>query len=347
MASRSRRQANETRPAPPAELGWPTWVDPIAVQQLREPVDAGRVGHAYLLTGPKGVGKAALASGFAQSLCCTESEDGDLPRPCSACRACRNVARRAHPDVEWFDLAAQTSFDPDASQTSLTIDTVRRLRGAAALFPLEARRRIIIVDDAETLLEPAQQALLKTLEEPPPAVTILLLTDDAEVLLETVRSRCQDVRVRPVPEGVIERALVERGTDERESAAIAVLSRGAPAWALAAAADARLVHARQEERDAAGAWLLAEPYERLVTAFKLGEQFGKRRGEVIGVVATAVQLLREWMIQAADAGSGAQAIGRALAACLQCLSDLDANVRPRLALEAMVMQWPRLDPPPE
>lgn len=327
-------------------MGWPDWADPLAVQSLRDHVRSERISHAYLLAGPKGLGKAALASAFAQSLCCTESDADDRSRPCSACRACRNVARRTHVDVEWFDLASQTSLDKEASATSLSIDTVRRLRGSAALFPLEASRRVIVVDDAETLLEPAQQALLKTLEEPPPAVTILLLSDDSEALLETVRSRCQEVRVRPVLESTIVRALAERGIDEREATTIAALSRGAPGWAIAAVADERLKRSRLEELDAARSWLQCEPYERLVTAYKLGEQFGKRRDDVIGVVLAAVQLLRERMFQAADSEPGAAGIGVALAASLRCLSDLEANVRPRLALEAMVMQWPRLDPPP-
>jgi DNA polymerase III subunit delta' len=340
--------------SPLAELGWPDWVDPIAARTLRDAARDGKIGHAYLISGPKGVGKAALARAFAQSLSCTNSEEGDRSRPCSSCRACRNVARGVHPDVERFDLETQATLaEKTASLTSLSIDTVRRLRASAALFPLEAGRRIVIVDDAETMLEPAQQALLKTLEEPPPAVTILLLSDDAEVLLETVRSRCQEVRVRPVSESAVERALLERGIDEAGASEIAALSRGAAAWAIAASSDARLVQSRKAERDAALTWLQAGTYDRLVTAFKLGEQFGKRRGEVIGIVLAAVQMLREQMIRAADAESSnaaaevsALALSRAVAASLRCLADLDANVRPRLALEAMVVQWPMLDPSP-
>ncbi len=341
--------------SPLTEMGWPEWVDPLASRTLRDAVRDEKINHAYLLSGPKGVGKSALARAFAQSLCCASSVDGDRSRPCSACRVCRNVARGVHPDVECFDLETQARLvDKGASTTSLNIDTVRRLRSSSALFPLEAGRRVILVDDAETMLEPAQQALLKTLEEPPSAVTILLLSDDAEALLETVRSRCQEVRVRPVAEAAVERALAERGVDEAEAAEIAALSRGAPGWAIAAASDARLVQTRKAERDAAHTWLMAEKYDRLVTAFKLGEQFGKRRGEVIGIVLAAAQLLRERMIRAASTGStdavtqvSALALSRAAAAALRCLADLDANVRPRLALEAMVVQWPMLDPFPD
>ena len=360
MAGPGRRQADEIGPSALGVMGWPDWVDPRAAHSLRSALRDGTFGHAYLLTGPKGVGKANLARAFAQSLCCPTGQDGDRSRPCLACRACRNVARGSHPDVEVFNLESQANLaDKPGSRTTVSIDTVRRLRASAALFPLEAQHRVVIVDDAETMLEPAQQAMLKTLEEPPPAVTILLLSDDAEALLETIRSRCQEVRIQPVPDAVIERALLKAGTAERDAAEIAALSRGAGAWAMAAASDASLWQSRKAERDAAESWLMAARYERLVTAFKLGEQFAKRRDEVIGIVSAVVQGLRERMIRAAAvplASSNGVAdpvpdmstlrLSRAVAASLRCLADLEANVRPRLALEAMVVQWPKLDPAP-
>jgi DNA polymerase-3 subunit delta' len=195
---------------------------------------------------------------------------------------------------------------------------------------------------------------LKTLEEPPRTVTIVLLSDEPEVLLETVRSRCQSITVRSVPDAAIRAALTERGVGADVAAEISGLSRGAAAWALAAAADAKLLEARRAERDAAVAWIESAPYDRLVMAFKLGEQFAARRSEVFGIVQAAAQHLREEMIRLAggrEARSGddravagdhapALAASRAVAASLQCLADLEANVRPKLALEAMVMAWP-------
>ena len=191
---------------------------------------------------------------------------------------------------------------PGAAST-LTIDTVRRLRSSGALFPLESDRRILIVDDAETLLEPAQQALLKTLEEPPPGVTLMLLADEPEALLETVRSRCQEIPLRPIPQAAVAEALLRRGVAETLATEVATLSRGCAGWALAAVADKKLLDARREERASAARWIASPRYERLVTAFTLGEQFSKRRSEVIGVVQAAIQLLRDEMIAAAQAAS--------------------------------------------
>ncbi len=356
-AKRTRMRANgETGVV--ADLGWPDWIDAAATGRLREAIRGGRIGHAYLLSGPKGVGKAAAARAFAQALCCTNEERQDRSAPCGQCRACRNVLRGVHPDVETFSLDAQEMLaDKPGRGSTLTIETVRRLRSSGSLFPLESDRRILIIDDAETLLEPAQQALLKTLEEPPRGVTLMLLADEPETLLETVRSRCQEVALRPVPQAAVAQALRRRGVADSLATEVATLSRGCAAWALAAVADKKLLQARRDERASAARWIASPRYEKLVTAFTLGDQFGKRRAEVVGVVQAAIQLLRDDMIAAAqstgEAGENqpqsagvvpALVFSRAISATLQCLSDLNSNVRPRLALEAMVVAWPNSEP---
>lgn len=360
--ARARRteERTGTKAAPALESGWPDWADRIAVDRLRDGLRAGRVGHAYLFSGPKGVGKANLATAFAQAICCTALPDDDPSQPCGECRACRNVTRGAHPDVERVDLASQALVaEKPGRGANLTIETIRGLRASAALKPLEGKRRIIIVDDAETLLEPAQQALLKTLEEPPEAVILLLLADESDALLETVRSRCLQIPVRPVPESVIEHALRQLGITEGAAAEIALLSRGRPGWAMAASRDTNLVQSRRTERETAASWVAASTYERLVQAYKLGDQFSKRRAEIVGVVQAAAQLLREEMLGAANAqmtqddeprqtpasSEHLMVLSEAVRATLRCLADLEANVRPRLALEAMVLTWPNLAHP--
>jgi hypothetical protein len=117
------------------------------------------------------------------------------------------------------------------------------------------------------------------------------------------------------------------------------------------------LQARREERASAARWIASPQYEKLVTAFTLGDQFTKRRAEVIGVVQAAIQILRDEMIAVAQAPGEAEnepqssgmappafVFSRAISATLQCLSDLNSNVRPRLALEAMVMAWPNWEP---
>jgi DNA polymerase-3 subunit delta' len=351
------RASTRSSPAPRAreqESGWPAWCDPIAADRLREIVSGEQIGQCYLLSGPRGVGKSALARAFAQALMCEQPDEDDPAQPCGVCRSCRNVLRNTHPDIELFDLRAQaTLLEGKAGKgTTLTIEMVRQMRAAAALLPVEANRRLVIVDDAETLLEPAQQALLKTLEEPPLTVTILLLCDEPDALLATVRSRCQEIAIRPQPLSAITEALVARGVAEKQAQEIALLSRGSAAWAVAAVNDSALLSARQDARAAAAAWLAGSTYERLATAYRLGDQFTKRRDDVIATVQMVVQLLREALLRAAGASALRQdedriasegtlaTLARALSSTLQCLSDFDANVRPRLAMEAMVLAWP-------
>jgi DNA polymerase-3 subunit delta' len=332
-----------------AEPGWPTWIDAAATTRLRDAVREGVIGHAYVIAGPAGVGKAALATTFARAVCCERDEASVPERPCGACRSCRNVARGVHTDVEVFSLAAQALVATKPLRgANLTIDTVRRLTASAALLPLESERRILIVDDAETLQEPAQQALLKTLEEPPSHVTILLLTDEPEALLDTVRSRCHEIVLRPVAEAAVRTALSERGVADDLAQELARLSRGCAAWALAAASDTALLQTRRGNWETAATWVASPPYERLVTAFRLGEQFTKHRDEVIGVVQAAIEVLRDEMIlRAGEQREAPLAVSAAVKASLHCLRDLEANVRPRLALETMVLAWPNLAPQPD
>jgi DNA polymerase III subunit delta' len=345
-STRARPRRVDTTPG----SGWPEWADVGALRTLRAAA-TGRPAHAYLLSGPGGVGKSALALAFAKAVCCPHRGPGPDAEPCGTCASCRAIDRGGHPDIANFSLATQAALaDKPARGANLSIETVRRLRSSASLLPYQSDRRIAIVEDAETMLEPAQQALLKILEEPPPAVTILLLADEPESLLSTVRSRCQDVRVRPVSEDRVRQALVEQGVEERAASEIAALSMGRPGWAVAAVADSKLLQARREAWEAAAEWVEAAPYERLVTAFRLGDQFTKRRVGVIGTVQAAIAILRGQMLagvrgngEGFDGGAeqgSPLALGRAIAASLQCLADLEANVRPRLALEAMVLSWP-------
>jgi len=341
------------------EAPWPAWIDAEAVGRLRKAIREGHLSHAYLLAGPSGVGKAALGLEFAKAMCCTDPDPDDPSAACGVCRACRIVIRGVHPDVEVFSIESEARLaEKPGRNSSLGIDTIRRLRSSVSLMPLESSRRIMIIEDAETLPEPAQQALLKVLEEPPPSVNFILLADEPESLLETVRSRCNEIPVRPISTVRIQCLLEDTGVQATLAAEIATLSNGLPAWALAAAKDAKMLQARRDEREAARDWLLASPYDRVVSAYKLGGQYVKRRADTVRRIQSVISVLREEMIRLAspspstvsvvqfDDAVTPQHVARALAASLRCLDDLERNVRPRLALEAMVLAWPNLQSQP-
>jgi DNA polymerase-3 subunit delta' len=337
------------------QCAWPDWIDGAAVERLRRAIRDQQVNHAYLLQGPRGVGKSALSQSFAQALCCIDPDPGDRSAACGRCRGCRNVARGAHPDVEVITQESEARLAEKPGRISaLGIDTIRRVRASVALMPLESSHRIVIFDDADSLPEPAQQALLKVLEEPPSAVIFLLLADEPESLLETVRSRCEEIPLRPAAAAAIETLLEQNGVQPVLAAEIAALSQGRPAWALAAARDTKALQARRDEREAARQWISASPYDRLVSAYKLGGQYSKRRAETVQTVQSAISVLRDEMIRLSSSSCAdtptplfgaditALQVAQAVAASLRCLDDLERNVRPRLALEAMVLAWPNL-----
>lgn len=358
MASRPPAASAATAADPTHAAAWPVWGHDAPVETLRSAVAGERVRHAYLCSGPDGVGKTALALAFARALCCLEPPEPGLA--CGRCRACGKISRGVHPDVQTWDLARQaaTAEKAGSKNTSLTIETVRDLCGMAALRPMEGRWRVVLVDDAETLQGVAQEALLKTLEEPPAFMVLILLADDLELLLPTIRSRCQTVELRPVPRATVAASLVASGVKPPKAAEIAALAAGRPGWARRAADDPRLLKRRRETVDRALAWVAGSGYDRLVTAVRLGDNFAKKRGEVFADLETLLGVWRDALLlhaaqptyltyrgdaerlQELARGWGLEDLHRAVCAVQACIGDLEANVRPRLAMESMVSQWP-------
>jgi len=339
-------------------INWPIWGHAAQANQLAQEVALDHVRHAYLFAGPDGVGKSTLARLFAQVLNCSGLTNGT---PCGECRSCRKIARGVHPDVQTYSLETQEviSERKGTKNTTLTIETVRELCAATALRPMEGRWRVILVEDAEAMQGIAQEALLKTLEEPPKFMVLILLSDDGEAMLPTIRSRCQTVDLRPVSHAAIVTGLVEEGAAADQADRIAALAAGRPGWAKSAASDPRLIASRGEAIGRAMSWIETNGYQRLVTAVRLGDGFTKKRAETYADLDTLLGVWRDLLLlvnsvpgyltnrgfeekmrELARSWTVAE-IHRAIRAVQTCISDLEANVRPRLAMEAMVLQWPK------
>lgn len=247
-----------------------------AVGQVRAALDRGQPHHAYLLAGPEGVGKELFARLFAQAANCEAPLE---QRPCGVCPACRSIAKGTHPDVLWIrpqaDLVARgllSKADFEAAPSrEIRVDEVRQLARRLSLAAAIGRRKIAVMAPADAANERAQNALLKTLEEPPPATTFLLVTSAPDVLLPTVRSRCQRVNLRPLPDDAIAAQLVKAGVPEGEARERAAAAHGSLGRAL------QLTHAQIEEDRALRAAVesaLSAADER--DALDLAERFGER-----------------------------------------------------------------------
>jgi DNA polymerase III subunit delta' len=150
------------------------------VELLARSIDRGTLPPTLLFAGPSGAGTRQTAFAVAQTLNCTNRARNPIDA-CGTCAACVRIARGVHPDV--------LVVEPGDSG-AIKIDQVREVVDRAAFRPFEGRRRVVIFDEADALVVPAQNALLKTLEEPPPSTVFILTTSRPDTLLPTVRSRC-------------------------------------------------------------------------------------------------------------------------------------------------------------
>jgi DNA polymerase-3 subunit gamma/tau len=183
---------------------------------LQNAIREGRVAHAYIFSGARGVGKTTTARILAKALNC---QQGPTPEPCNQCDACREITAGNALDVLEIDAASNRG-----------IDQVRELRDMVRYAPAGGRYKVILLDEAHMLTPEASNALLKTLEEPPDKVVFIMATTQPEDLADTIRSRSQHFHFRALSFTEICDALgavTKKENLETEPGALAVLARAA------------------------------------------------------------------------------------------------------------------------
>ncbi len=192
-----------------------------AIGYLRRASETERLAHAFVFTGPAGIGKAMVARALATGLHC----DAKPFDACGTCVSCRTIVAGTHPDV-------RVVAGPLEGKRDISIEQVRELQRELGFRSLSRHPKVGIVDDAHLLTAQAQNALLKTLEEPSGASVLVLVAVQASALLPTILSRCQRVSFGPLPMADVVALLTARGRSAVEARALATYANGSPGAAL-------------------------------------------------------------------------------------------------------------------
>jgi DNA polymerase III subunit delta' len=262
--------------------------------QLSAQVMAGEIVHAWLLVGPPGSGKRAVAFGMAAALNC----EVEPLHGCGKCSSCVRILRARHPDVH--HILPEGPLIP----VDLIRDTVIP---EASRSPFEAHYKIFIIEEAERMNEAAQSSLLKTLEEPQPGTIFFLISDQEDDLLDTIRSRCRTLRLEPISEERIVELLRDAGASEQMARLAARLSEGDIERARALSFDAAAASRR-------AVWMgLPERLESPADALDLAEAIIAEASEAVKALEAAQKTEVIEFAEAIGEGRGTATARNALA----------------------------------
>ena len=325
---------------------WNTIGHDSAVALLRRSLNEGRLAHAYMITGPRHLGKMTLAMDLARALNCTAAE-----RPCGECTQCDRVSRGLHTDVKVVGVE---------KGVMIAIDQVRETQREVSLAPFEGASRVVIIDEAERLSQEAANGMLKALEGPPDQVVLVLLAPDTGAVAPTLSSRCQLLELPRVPGATIVDALIRNhGVDAAMADQIARIARGRPGWAFRAAEDPQILENLSHKLAELEEIVAGNIEERFAHAASVASAFDRDRDagrrdldmwldwwrDLMLVKAGTPEFMThvsrlEPMRTAAAKLTSAQ-IARTIAAIGETVSFLERNVNSRLALEQLFLSLPR------
>jgi DNA polymerase III subunit delta' len=324
-----------------------------AVDLLREHVSHGQQRHAYLFTGPPGIGRRTLALRFSQALNCLQPpEKGGY---CGACRSCQRIEKMAHPDLHIIQSQETGGV--------LKVDEIRELQHSLSLTPYEARFRIALILRFEEANLSTANALLKTLEEPSSRVVMILTADNSEMLLPTIVSRCEILRLRPLSVSILEKGLQEKWGDNLEKVSfLARISNGCPGIAQKYAENPVLLERRESWLTDIRTLISSNRVQRFAFVDKILKENDKEK--VREFLNTWQSFWRDVMLFSAGSNSelanpdcidhirdlaGLLDLEQARQAVLSIQRTLELiprNVNLRLALEVMMLDLPKISKSP-
>jgi len=284
------------------------------IRPLKAAIDESKVGHAYLFTGPAGIGKKTLAKAFAIRLLCQDKTGN----PDCRCAGCVRTKLGNHPDFITILPAGNT----------IKIEQLRQLQHNLFYRPLLGERKVCFFPDAELLTEAAANSFLKILEEPPPGVVFLFTAVRLDLILPTIRSRCQVYQLFPVSGGEITEALVKKGMDPSEASERAKLSQGLPGIALSG-----LEQAQPGQLPTLTTILSSD----LLDLFKLANELEKKeRRDILGYFRNWELQARQELLTATGSSLGQAKINELIFIIEktgQVIRMIESNVNLRLAIE--------------
>ena len=319
-----------------------------AVDLLAGHIAHNKERHAYLITGPQGVGRRTLALRFAQGLNCL---DTPVPgQPCLKCSACKRLEAMQHPDL--------TIVQAEHEGEVLRIDQVRELQHSLALAPYEARYRVALLLRFEEAHSSAANAMLKTLEEPPAQVVVILTAKSVENLLPTIVSRCEVIRLRPLSMEETSKGLQAiKGVAPETAHQLAHISGGRPGYALRLFAQPQLLEQRRSFIEELVQVLTSSRRERFAFAYAHLNNKDDLRSELqvwltfwrdvliyaSGITGSITNLDYASRLKPLADELGMSAAQFYVSSVENTLDRIDRNVNPRLAIEILLMDFPRIN----